>query len=143
MTLARAKHLKETHNIKMELDDRPLWRKFHEVGNEMIVTRSGRRLFPKICCTVTGLKPLESYILLLDIVPADSRRYRYCNGQERWVNAGPARHDPPKLLYIHTDSPKTGTDWMTTPISFNKLKIQTSNNYDEESGHTILNSQHR
>ena len=29
-------------NIKMTLDNRDLWRKFHSLGTEMIITKSGR-----------------------------------------------------------------------------------------------------
>lgn len=29
-------------NIKMTLDNRDLWRKFHTLGTEMIITKSGR-----------------------------------------------------------------------------------------------------
>ena len=143
MTLARAKHLNETREIKMDLSNKELWEKFHLVGNEMIITRSGRRLFPKLSCSVTGLKPSAQYVLLVDIVPADNRRYRYCSQQEKWVGAGHARHDPPKQVYIHPASPQTGEHWMDGEISFHKLKVQTSNFYEEYSGHTVLNSQHR
>ena len=143
MTLARAKHLSETKDIKMELSNRELWEKFHTVGNEMIITRSGRRLFPKLSCTVSGLKPTAMYVMLVDIVPADNRRYRFCSQDEKWVNAGHARPDPPKQVYIHPDSPQHGCAWMRGEISFHKLKVQTSNFYEEFSGHTVLNSQHR
>ncbi|KAL5264890.1 hypothetical protein ACHWQZ_G005841 [Mnemiopsis leidyi] len=143
MTLARAKHLNETKDLRMELSNRELWEKFHTVGNEMIITRSGRRLFPKLSCTVSGLKPTSMYVMLVDIVPADNRRYRFCSQNEKWVNAGHARPDPPKQVYIHPDSPQHGDAWMRSEISFHKLKVQTSNFYEEFSGHTVLNSQHR
>lgn len=143
MTLARAKHLNETKEIQVQLGDQQLWEKFNGIGNEMIITRSGRRLFPKLSCTVSGLKPGAMYVLLVDIVPADNRRYRYCGQQEKWLGAGHARQEPPKLMYIHPASPQSGHSWMGKEISFHKLKVQTSNFYEGQSGHTILNSQHR
>lgn len=59
-------------NIKMTLDNRELWRKFHTLGTEMIITKSGRwairrlylfnetnrvvTIFPKICLKYSAAK---------------------------------------------------------------------------------------
>ena len=34
------------NGIRMELQGRQLWRKFYEIGTEMVVTKYGRRMFP-------------------------------------------------------------------------------------------------
>ncbi len=38
----------EAADIKAELEEADLWGKFHELTNEMIVTKNGRRMFPVI-----------------------------------------------------------------------------------------------
>jgi len=39
-------------NIKVTLDNRDLWRKFHSLGTEMIITKSGRFVHLRVTCTV-------------------------------------------------------------------------------------------
>ncbi len=38
----------EAGDIKADLEEADLWSKFHELTNEMIVTKNGRRMFPVI-----------------------------------------------------------------------------------------------
>lgn len=54
-----------------------LWRSFHELGTEMIVTKAGRRMFPALQARLAGLLPAADYLLLVDFVPLDDKRYRY------------------------------------------------------------------
>lgn len=54
-----------------------LWRSFHELGTEMIVTKAGRRMFPALQARLAGLLPNADYLLLVDFVPLDDKRYRY------------------------------------------------------------------
>ena len=68
-----------------------LWEEFNELGTEMIVTKAGRRMFPTyqvrdgggddqiILLTqvrLYGLDPMEDYMLVMDFVPSDDKRYR-------------------------------------------------------------------
>jgi hypothetical protein len=41
-TLEMQQRLRLKHNLKVELCSRELWRKFHALGTEMIVTKAGR-----------------------------------------------------------------------------------------------------
>lgn len=44
---------------EIRLEGAALWRRFHALGTEMIVTRSGRRMFPTMQCSLRGLEPEE------------------------------------------------------------------------------------
>lgn len=126
-------------NIKVVLHERELWKKFHEAGTEMIITKAGRRMFPSYKVKVTGMNPKTKYILLIDIVPADDHRYKFCDN--KWMVAGKAEPAMPGRLYVHPDSPSTGAHWMRQLVSFQKLKL--TNNHLDPFGHIILNSMHK
>ncbi|XP_035289572.1 T-box transcription factor TBX4 [Anguilla anguilla] len=126
-------------NIKVFLQERELWKKFHEAGTEMIITKAGRRLFPSYKVKVTGMDPKTKYILLVDVVPADDHRYKFCDN--KWMPAGKAEPAMPGRLYVHPDSPATGAHWMRQLVSFQKLKL--TNNHLDPFGHIILNSMHK
>ncbi|XP_048857509.1 T-box transcription factor TBX4 isoform X2 [Brienomyrus brachyistius] len=126
-------------NIKVFLHERELWKKFHEAGTEMIITKAGRRMFPSYKAKVTGMNPKTKYILLVDVVPADDHRYKFCDN--KWMVAGKAEPAMPGRLYVHPDSPATGAHWMRQLVSFQKLKL--TNNHLDPFGHIILNSMHK
>ncbi|KAJ8403899.1 hypothetical protein AAFF_G00347670 [Aldrovandia affinis] len=126
-------------SIKVFLHERELWKKFHEAGTEMIITKAGRRMFPSYKVKVTGMNPKTKYILLTDIVPADEHRYKFCDN--KWMVAGKAEPAMPGRLYVHPDSPATGAHWMRQLVSFQKLKL--TNNHLDPFGHIILNSMHK
>ncbi|NWY44419.1 TBX4 factor, partial [Sylvia atricapilla] len=118
-------------NIKVYLHEKELWKKFHEAGTEMIITKAGRRMFPSYKVKVTGMNPKTKYILLIDIVPADDHRYKFCDN--KWMVAGKAEPAMPGRLYVHPDSPATGAHWMRQLVSFQKLKL--TNNHLDPFGH--------
>ncbi|XP_067015620.2 optomotor-blind protein [Anabrus simplex] len=127
---------------KVTLEGKDLWEKFHKLGTEMVITKSGRRMFPAYKVRVTGLDKKAKYILLMDIVAADDCRYKFHNS--RWMVAGKADPEMPKRMYIHPDSPSTGEQWMQKVVSFHKLKL--TNNISDKHGFvstTILNSMHK
>ncbi|XP_021949014.1 optomotor-blind protein isoform X3 [Folsomia candida] len=115
---------------KVTLEGRDLWEKFHKLGTEMVITKSGRQMFPQMKFRVSGLDPKAKYILLLDIVAADDYRYKFHNS--RWMVAGKADPEMPKRMYIHPDSPSTGEQWMQKVVSFHKLKL--TNNISDKHG---------
>ncbi|CAD6188449.1 unnamed protein product [Caenorhabditis auriculariae] len=124
---------------KVELDDKELWQEFSQCGTEMVITKSGRRIFPAYRVKLSGLDKKSKYILLMDLVPADECRYKFNNS--RWMVAGKADPEMPKRMYIHPDSPATGEHWMTKGANFHKLKL--TNNISDKHGYTILNSMHK
>nr|AAC25499.1 T-box containing protein [Danio rerio] len=126
-------------NIRMTLEDPELWRSFHEIGTEMIITKPGRRMFPHCKISLSGLVPYAKYILLVDMVPEDGLRYKW--NKDKWEVAGKAEPQPPYRTYLHPDSPAPGSHWMKQPVSFLKLKL--TNNALDQHGHIILHSMHR
>ncbi|XP_014238255.1 optomotor-blind protein-like [Trichogramma pretiosum] len=124
---------------KVTLEGKELWEKFHKLGTEMVITKSGRQMFPQMKFRVSGLDAKAKYILLLDIVAADDFRYKFHNS--RWMVAGKADPEMPKRMYIHPDSPSSGEQWMQKVVSFHKLKL--TNNISDKHGFTILNSMHK
>ncbi|KAL0180429.1 hypothetical protein M9458_025871, partial [Cirrhinus mrigala] len=109
-------------NVKMELENAT-------VGTEMIVTKKGRRMFPQLRVKLSGLNPSLRYILLLDIVPVDSSRYRFQDNS--WQVVGGAEARLPDRVFIHPDSPATGEHWQNRTISFHRAKL-TNNTLDAQ-----------
>ncbi|XP_067285305.1 T-box transcription factor TBX6 [Pseudorasbora parva] len=126
-------------NVKMELENASLWKQFSTVGTEMIVTKKGRRMFPQLRMKLSGLNPTLRYILLLDIVPVDSSRYRFQDNS--WQVVGGAEARLPDRVFIHPDSPATGEHWQNRSISFHRAKL--TNNTLDAQGYIILHSLHR
>ncbi|CAB0038746.1 unnamed protein product [Trichogramma brassicae] len=96
---------------------------------------------PTFQCRLYGLEPNTEYLLVMDFVPCDDKRYRYAFHSSAWVVAGRADPVSPPRIHVHPDSPATGSHWMKQPISFDKLKL--TNNQLDDNGHIILNSMHR
>nr|XP_033798812.1 T-box transcription factor TBX19 [Geotrypetes seraphini] len=124
--------------LQVSLEDAELWQRFREVTNEMIVTKNGRRMFPVLKISVSGLDPNAMYSFLLDFAPADSHRWKYVNGE--WAPAGKPEPPSHSCVYIHPDSPNFGAHWMKAPISFSKVKLTNKLN---GSGQIMLNSLHK
>ncbi|KGL80322.1 T-box transcription factor TBX1, partial [Tinamus guttatus] len=104
-------------HVAVQLEMGSLWEEFNRLGTEMIVTKAGRRMFPTFQVKLSGLDPLADYVLLMDFVPLDDKRYRWGPGHLR-----------PKM-----------DEWAI--VSFDKLKL--TNNLLDDNGHIILNSMHR
>ncbi|KAK8380967.1 hypothetical protein O3P69_008112 [Scylla paramamosain] len=104
-------------------------------------SQAGRRMFPTVRASFTGLRSEERYLVLLDIVPIDNKRYRYAYHRSSWLVAGKADPPPPYRLYTHPDSPYTGDQLKKQIVTFEKLKL--TNNEMDKHGHIVLNSMHR
>uniref|UniRef100_A0A1A9VYI4 T-box domain-containing protein n=1 Tax=Glossina austeni TaxID=7395 RepID=A0A1A9VYI4_GLOAU len=59
----------------------------------------------------------------------------------QWIPAGGAEPQSPQRMYLHPDSPATGSHWQAQPILFNKVKL--TNNTLDSSGHIVLASMHK
>ncbi|KAI9543731.1 hypothetical protein NQZ68_008778 [Dissostichus eleginoides] len=124
---------------KVYLEAKNLWTQFHKFGTEMVITKSGRRMFPPLKARCTGMDRAARYVVLMDIVAADDCRFKFHSS--RWMVAGKADPEMPKRMYIHPDSPATGEQWMSKVVNFHKLKL--TNNISDKHGFTILNSMHK
>ena len=118
------------------LEMRLLWDEFHALGTEMIVTKAGRRMFPTFQVRLYGLDPDSNYILMMDFVPYDDKRYRYAFHSSSWIVAGKTDPVSPPRIHIHPDSPLSGAQWMKQIVSFDKLKL--TNNQLDENGHVSV-----
>ncbi|MGH0175284.1 UNVERIFIED_CONTAM: hypothetical protein FKN15_070146 [Acipenser sinensis] len=65
-----------SEHIRVSLQDRELWDKFGSLGTEMIITKSGRRMFPACKISVTGLNPKVKYLMMMDMVPYDDHKHK-------------------------------------------------------------------
>uniref|UniRef100_A0A3P9H009 T-box transcription factor T n=1 Tax=Oryzias latipes TaxID=8090 RepID=A0A3P9H009_ORYLA len=124
--------------LRVSLEESTLWQKFKELTNEMIVTKNGRRMFPVLKVSASGLDPNAMYSFLLDFVSADNHRWKYVNGE--WVPGGKPEPQTPSCVYIHPDSPNFGAHWMKAPVSFSKVKLTNKLN---GGGQIMLNSLHK
>ena len=126
----------DLNEIECYLETDDLWKKFHELGTEMIITKSGRRMFPPLRVSFGGANLIQKYIIAMDIVPTDSKRYRYAYHRSSWLVAGKA--DPPvqSRLFIHPDGPFTGDSLYKQIVSFEKVKL--TNNEMDKCGHVSL-----
>ncbi|KAM9347437.1 T-box transcription factor TBX15 [Symphorus nematophorus] len=127
--------------IQVELQCADLWKRFHDIGTEMIITKAGRRMFPAMRVKIAGLDPHQQYYIAMDIVPVDNKRYRYVYHSSKWMVAGNADSPVPPRAYIHPDSLASGDTWMRQVVSFDKLKL--TNNELDDQGHIILHSMHK
>ncbi|KAI5724903.1 hypothetical protein M8J77_008557 [Diaphorina citri] len=123
------------------LEMKPLWQEFNDLGTEMIVTKAGRRMFPTFQVRLFNLDPDAEYMLMMDFVPVDDKRYRYAFHSSSWVVAGKADPISPPRIHVHPDSPASGAQWSKQVVSFDKLKL--TNNQLDDNGHIILNSMHK
>jgi len=141
--ISETSNCEELDNISCNLDNKELWDKFCEFGTEMIITRTGRRMFPTVRITFADLEPEVGvkYHVLLDIPPCDNKRYRYAYHRSSWLVAGKADPAPPHRLHSHPDGPFTVEQLKKQVIGFEKVKI--TNNESDNSGQIILNSMHK
>ncbi|CAH8588359.1 unnamed protein product [Schistosoma rodhaini] len=128
-------------NISVTLENASLWESFDRLGTEMIVTKCGRRMFPNFHIRLSGLIPDAHYMLALDFIPCDEKRYRYSFRTSSWVHAGKGDPQITPRIHLHPDGIASGTYWMRQAILFDKLKL--TNNPFDQNGHIILNSMHK
>ncbi|KAL1260224.1 hypothetical protein QQF64_008051 [Cirrhinus molitorella] len=131
----------EVASIRVQLEMQSLWRQFDQLGTEMIVTKAGRRMFPTFQVRISGMDPAAEYVLLMDFIPVDDKRYRYAFHSSSWLVAGRGDIAAPGRVHFHPDSPARGAQWVKQTVSFDRLKL--TNNLLDDNGHMILNSMHR
>ena len=95
-------------------------------------------MFPTFQVRLYGLDPMSDYMLMMDFVPCDDKRYRYSFHSSSWVVAGKADPHMPGRIHVHPDSPAKGAQWMKQIVSFDKLKL--TNNLLDDNGHVCISS---
>lgn len=114
-------------DISIELCQSELWSAFHNLGTEMIITKTGRRMFPALRVRVSGLRKLSKYRLYLDFIPVDRNKYRYVYHSSKWMVSGTGEPLLPDQLYLHPDSPMDGNFITSQVISFERVKLTNHN----------------
>ncbi|XP_064628940.1 T-box transcription factor T homolog 1-like [Lineus longissimus] len=128
----------KNEKILIKLDERHLWEKFRDFTNEMIVTKSGRRMFPVLKVSAANLDSSAMYSVQLDFQQVSGHRWKYVNGD--WIPGSKAEQPAPQTTYLHPDSPNFGSHWMKDAINFSKVKLTNKHNGD---GQVMLNSLHK
>ncbi|BFY97377.1 hypothetical protein BsWGS_00417 [Bradybaena similaris] len=131
---------KQSRGVTVYFLDNDVWQMFCAEGNEMIITKKGRRMFPVPTFIICDLDPEKLYVLSLELNSVDNNVYKYCNG--KWVASkiGSCLYPTPvpgREACLHHSSPNTGLFWMKEPVSFATVKI--SNNLDSH-GTIVLQS---
>ncbi|KAF8359942.1 hypothetical protein PRIPAC_94937 [Pristionchus pacificus] len=123
--------------ISVELVNPQLWEQFHAARTEMIVTKTGRKLFPKLDISVCGLDPRRTYGIHLRLQRADEKKYRYSSST--WS----ASADDDDACFPRTPPVESnegfaqlGEVWMAKSIEFTNFKI--TNNLEESRKGMIL-----
>ena len=100
--------------IDVTLNEDALWEAFSRVGTEMIITKSGRRMFPGIKVSVKGMEADRKYCVILDLVNVDEKRYKFNDGE--WKVGGRSEPHHPRRFFVHPDSPNTATHWENNQV---------------------------
>lgn len=124
---------------EVKLEEIELWREFYTQTNEMIVTKSGRRMFPVIKVSISNLDPRAMYSIAIEFVQMESHRWKYVNRE--WAPGGKSEPSSAKSLYIHPEAPNFGAHWMKDYITFAKAKL--TNKPTSTDGQVVLNSLHK
>ena len=141
-------------SIEVSLNGQDLWKKFHDITNEMIVTKGGRRMFPILNVNIKNLEPNAMYSIVLDFKPSCSNKYKYVNN--RWVkNGGNSQRNhnlnqnnsswgshsmQPSNVYVHPDSPNFGSHWMKDAVNFSKVKLTNKSTNMNSTSSNLKNS---
>uniref|UniRef100_A0A914D2V9 T-box domain-containing protein n=1 Tax=Acrobeloides nanus TaxID=290746 RepID=A0A914D2V9_9BILA len=128
--------------IKFRLTNEALWDNFHKHTTEMIVTKAGRKMFPKFEFTIDGLDPKGWYGIYLTMVPKDQNRYKFQAGE--WSAVGQADVRPPAMPVIHENGFIVGNVWMSNPICYDRIKLTNLPQSDQTNKYLIsLASMHK
>ncbi|KAJ3279204.1 hypothetical protein HK104_001657 [Borealophlyctis nickersoniae] len=142
-----------TRKPTIVLDDAKLWAQFHCVGNEMIVTKAGRCLFPALSFHPQDLNPTSTYSMAIDVVQSSPYKFKFRGG--KWMEVVDTRENsergkkkrrgwrvPKVRAHMHPNSPQKGSYWTSHGISFPKLKLTNRYTNDDIQGSMSHSPQH-
>uniref|UniRef100_A0AC35FKJ8 T-box domain-containing protein n=1 Tax=Panagrolaimus sp. PS1159 TaxID=55785 RepID=A0AC35FKJ8_9BILA len=116
--------LKKRINVKLANEE--TWKKFDKIQLEMVVTKNGRTLYPKLEFNVEGLERDNRYLFFVSFSLADDLNVKYKYVRGKWISYQSYDDRLEGAEVPHTDNAKCpfGFDWMfPTSIVFEKLKI--------------------
>lgn len=135
--------------LRFKLKEESLWREFFQVGNEMIITKNGRCLFPLLRFGVELKKEADEALLremfYVSIVmqPLDNCRWKFVGGKWRTLGSnGDLNEKGDRYLKSvqATGSPMSLRALVSRELSFAKLKLTNSQSKMHESNHIMLTS---
>ncbi|CAJ0578614.1 unnamed protein product, partial [Mesorhabditis spiculigera] len=126
--------------IRVRLATEDLWQKFSAQNTEMVVTKNGRKMFPKLEYLIDGMEEETFYLLTIKMALVDNFRYKFQSGE--WIRSGRADTGFEEKEVLHSDGPMVGAYWMRAPINFENVKI-TNNPADRNPKHLYLLSMHK
>ncbi|XP_015781182.1 brachyury protein homolog [Tetranychus urticae] len=134
-------HNTTDRTISVILLQEELWNKFNSITTEMIVTKSGRRMFPVVKLEVKGLETNSMYVIILEFCQLGDNRWKFVNNE--WVQGSKSevKSRSEYSYYTHPESPNYGGHWMKKPVEFPKVKL--TNKQPPEEGQVVLNSLHK
>ncbi|CAI2348334.1 unnamed protein product [Caenorhabditis sp. 36 PRJEB53466] len=134
----------ESMSVSVVLSDSidSLWSECFKLGHEMILTCTGRRIFPLLEYKIEGLDANKMYSICLHLDLVDNKKLRFSN--RSWIETlSPEMKRTPKRVWHHSGA-MTGRDWMEKPVSFDQVRITNKLSKEEENPSYIhLHTQHR
>jgi hypothetical protein len=116
--------------------DRDLWKQFDLVGNEMIITRSGRCLFPTLKISFQNLHPAEKYRAGLEFELLSGCKLKFAAERRASWDCSPLPSakmkrkiekfpwiKPSGQIYFPGDSEQSGAFWMENGANFSSVKL--------------------
>ncbi|XP_050507897.1 T-box transcription factor TBX6-like [Diabrotica virgifera virgifera] len=122
------------------LKNQDLWKKFHVHETEMIISKTGSRMFPSLQLEIKGLSPNNIYRVVLEMEPVCRNRFKY-SASGGWLPSGSEEAISTERFYIHPDSPARGEFWMGQTLSFDRVKL--TNTFAPLLGQVVLSSMHK
>lgn len=135
--------------VQLRLEEEDLWARFSGLGNEMIITKNGRCMFPLLRLQVAQVSGIPKDAMIhfgLSLEPTDMLKWKYRG--ERWrpvgrVVEGAECEGEESLgrdqLYEPPESPATGQYWVENGLGFTKVKL-TNGRLAARSGPAVLPS---
>uniref|UniRef100_A0ABD2WJ32 T-box domain-containing protein n=1 Tax=Trichogramma kaykai TaxID=54128 RepID=A0ABD2WJ32_9HYME len=111
--------------LKIKVMNKKDWRSFLPFGTEMILTKSGRTMFPPIRVQLQGLFPDKLYMIVLEFKLVDYVRYKYNKEKEIWVAGKPFSQEvqPPVNSRLIAYHPMQGSKLMDHELNFKQIKF--------------------
>uniref|UniRef100_A0A8R1IYH1 T-box domain-containing protein n=1 Tax=Caenorhabditis japonica TaxID=281687 RepID=A0A8R1IYH1_CAEJA len=116
----------------------------HEM--EMIVSKKGKPIFPRLEFKLSGLLLDEQYQVLISLERADKNRYCFTNGKWRVSELRRVCPQEEVVKYVNygSDDWIKGEELMSKDLIFNKLRITNYATVAEEEDNTIhVNTMHK
>ena len=78
-------------------------------------------MFPHLEVSFQNLNPSSVYSVNFEIIPCDGKRYKFIKTD--WMPTGRAEKKQAQSVYVHPDSPNSGSFWMSKTVAFKMVKL--------------------